>query len=65
MEAVEDEIRKRIKVGIDENPGIRATLREVVAKELEPYSAAIDFLDSDLDFKAAWQESSPPDHGCR
>ena len=62
LEAVEDEIRKRIKVGIDENPGIRATLREVVAKELEPYSAAIDFLDSDLDFKAAWQESSPPDH---
>ena len=65
LEAVEDEIRKRIKVGIDESPEVRATLREVVAKELEPYSAAIDFLDSDLDFKAAWQQSSPPDHGCR
>ena len=65
MEAVEEEIRRRIKVGIDQNQEVRATLREVAAKELEPYSAAIHFLDSNLDFKAAWNQSPYPNHGCR
>ena len=65
LEAVEEEIRRRIKVGIDQNQEVRATLREVATKDLEPYSAAIDFLDSGLDFKAAWNQSSLPDHGSR
>lgn len=65
LEAVEEEIRRRIKVGIDQSQEVKATLREVAAKELEPYSAAIHFLDSGLDFKAPWNQSSLSDHGCR
>ena len=39
-----------IKSKVDENPEVRATLKDVAGKKLEPYSAAMDFLNSGIDF---------------
>ena len=54
LEAVEEELGKRLKAQIDENPELRSALEAVAAKGLEPYSAALDFLNSGFDFKPRW-----------
>ena len=59
LEAVEEELGKRLKAQIDENPNFRSTLKEVASKGLEPYSAALDFLDSGMDFKPSWNLRPP------
>ena len=51
METVEEELGKRLKAQVDGDAGIRSTLEEVALKGLEPYSAAMEFLDSRIEFK--------------
>ena len=64
LEAVEEELGKRLKAEVDENPEVRAALNEVATKGLEPYSAAIDFLNSGVSFKPRWNVTPPsPDRG--
>ena len=58
LEAVEEELGKRLKAQIDENPELRSALEAVAAKGLEPYSAALDFLNSGFDFKPRWNPRS-------
>lgn len=60
LEAVEEELGKRLKVQVDENPEFRSALKEVAAKGLDPYSAAMDFLDSGVDFNPRWDPRPPP-----
>ena len=59
LEAVEEELGKRLKAEVDENPRFRSTLEEVAAKGLEPYSTALDFLNSGIDFKPRWNLGPP------
>ena len=60
METVEEELSKRLKAQIDESPKVRAILKEVSGKGLEPYSAAIEFLDSGVDLDSRWSVTPPP-----
>ena len=59
LEAVEEELGKRLKAQVDENSEFRSTLNEVAAKGLEPYSAALEFLDSKSDLKPPWNIGNP------
>lgn len=59
LEAVEEELGKRLKAQVDENPEFKSTLKEVAAKGLEPYSAAMDFLSSGIEFKPRWNLRPP------
>ncbi len=60
LETVEEELSKRLKAQIDESPKVRAILKEVAGKGLEPYSAAIEFLDSGVDLDSRWSVRPPP-----
>ena len=59
LEAVEEELGKRFKAQVDESPEFRSALKEVAVKGLEPYSAALDFLDSGIDFEPRWKPRPP------
>lgn len=54
LEAVEEELGKRLKAQVEENPEVKSTLNEVALKGLEPYSAAMDFLSSGSDLVPRW-----------
>ena len=59
LEVVEEELGKRLKALVDENLEVKSTLKEVAAKGLEPYSAALDFLNSGIDFNPRWNPKPP------
>jgi len=53
LEAVEEVLAQRLRDKVESDPGLNATLEQVAAKETDPYSAALDYLDSSL-FSADW-----------
>ena len=59
LEAVVEELGNRLKEQVDENPKVRSTLKDVAGKKLEPYSAAIELLDSGIDFSTS-RNPRPP-----
>jgi len=46
LEAVEEEVGRRLKALVEDDPTLIATLEKVANKEAEPFSSAIDFLES-------------------
>ena len=48
LEAVEEVLAQRLRNKVENDPELNATLEKVAAKETDPYSAALEFLDSSL-----------------
>ncbi|HCP22812.1 MAG: methylmalonyl Co-A mutase-associated GTPase MeaB [SAR202 cluster bacterium] len=46
LEAVEEVLSQRLRDRVESDPGLIATLEEVSGKETDPYSAALEYLDS-------------------
>lgn len=46
LETVQEEVARRVNSRVEQDPNLIATLEQVANKESEPYSAAIEFLDS-------------------
>ena len=46
LEAVEEELARRLRQRIESDPKMMATLEKVARKEAEPYSSALDFLNT-------------------
>ncbi len=46
LETVEEETARRLKVLVEQDPTLIATLEDVASKKAEPYSSALQFLDS-------------------
>ena len=46
IEAVEEELGRRLRELVEKDPGVECTAKSVADKGLEPYSAALDLLDS-------------------
>ena len=53
LEAVEEVLAQRLRDRVENDPALKATLEKVAAKENDPYSAALEFLDSSF-FSADW-----------
>ena len=51
LETVQEEMARRLKSRVEQDPTLIATLEQIANKESEPYSAAMEFLESShLDF---------------
>ena len=46
LETVEEEMARRLKAQVQRDPALIATLGDVASKKAEPYSAAMQFIDS-------------------
>jgi len=46
LDTVEEEMVRRLKARVKEDPNLAATLEKVASKEAEPYSSAMEYLDS-------------------
>ena len=53
LEAVEEVLAQRVRNKVENDPGLNATLEKVAGKEIEPYSAALDYLNSSH-FSSDW-----------
>ncbi len=53
LEAVEEVLAQRLRNKVENDPELNATLEQVAAKEIDPYSAALEYLESSL-FSADW-----------
>ena len=53
LEAVEEVLAQRLRDKVKNDPDLIATLEKVAAKEADPYSAALEYLESSL-FSADW-----------
>jgi len=53
LEAVEEVLAQRLRDKVENDPDLNATLEQVAAKETDPYSAALEYLESSL-FSADW-----------
>ncbi|MCH7736165.1 MAG: methylmalonyl Co-A mutase-associated GTPase MeaB [Chloroflexi bacterium] len=53
LEAVEEVLAQRLRKKVENDPDLNATLEQVAAKETDPYSAALEYLESSL-FSADW-----------
>ena len=53
LEAVEEVLAQRLRDRVENDPSLNAILEKIAAKETDPYSAALEFLDSSL-FSANW-----------
>ncbi|MQG09989.1 MAG: methylmalonyl Co-A mutase-associated GTPase MeaB, partial [SAR202 cluster bacterium] len=53
LEAVEETLAQRLRNKVENDPDLNATLEKVAAKETDPYSAALEYLESSL-FSADW-----------
>ncbi len=53
IEAVEEVLAQRLRNKVENDPDLNATLEKVAAKETDPYSAALEYLESSL-FSADW-----------
>jgi len=53
LEAVEEVLAQRLRNQVENDPELNATLEQVVAKEMDPYSAALEYLAYSL-FSADW-----------
>ncbi|PKB71009.1 MAG: hypothetical protein BZY87_07930 [SAR202 cluster bacterium Io17-Chloro-G6] len=56
LEAVEEVLAKRLRDKVENDPDLNATLEKVAAKETDPYSAALEYLESSL-FSSDWLNS--------
>ena len=56
LETVEEETARRLKVLVEQDPTLIATLEDVASKKAEPYSSALQFLDSSR-LKPNWLSS--------
>ena len=59
MEAVEEELSRRLQALVQDEPGLISTLEEIASKKAEPYSSAIEFLRSHQG-SAGWLGSLTP-----
>ena len=46
LETVQEEMARRLKARVEQDPTLIATLEQIANKESEPYSSAMEFLDS-------------------
>jgi LAO/AO transport system kinase len=46
LEAVEEVLAQRLRNMVENDPGLNATMQKVASKETDPYSAALEYLDS-------------------
>ena len=53
LEAVEEVLAQRLRNKVENDPELNATLEKVAAKEADPYSAALEYLESSL-FSRDW-----------
>ena len=53
LEAVEEVLAQRLRNKVANDPELNATLEKVAAKETDPYSAALEYLESSL-FSSDW-----------
>ena len=53
LEAVEEVLAQRLRDRVENDPSLNAILEKIAAKETDPYSAALEFLDSSI-FSANW-----------
>jgi len=56
LEAVEEVLAQRLRNQVENDPDLIATLEQVAAKEKDPYSAALEYLESSL-FSADWRKA--------
>ena len=56
LDTVEEEVSRRLRVLVEQDPALMATLDKVANKDAEPYSSAIEFLDS-TDLHPDWLAS--------
>jgi LAO/AO transport system kinase len=62
LETVQEELTRRVKARIEHDPALRATLEQIADKESEPYSSAMEFIESS-DFSSDWFASLFSDKG--
>jgi LAO/AO transport system kinase len=62
LETVEEELTRRLRALVEGDPDLIATLEKVARKEAEPYSSAMNFLDSYC-ASADWPGSLTPRPG--
>ena len=58
LETVEEEMNRRLKALVDNDPALLRALDKVANKEAEPYSSALEFLNSSVSHPD-WLRSSP------
>ena len=56
LEAVEEVLAQRLRDQVANDPGLNATLEKVAAKEADPYSTALEYLES-VPFPVAWPDA--------
>ena len=56
LEAIEEALAQRLREKVESDPDLNATLEQVAAKETDPYSAALHYLESSL-FSADWLDA--------
>ena len=56
MEAVEEALVQRLRNMVENDPDLNATLEKVAAKETDPYSAALEYLEKSL-FSSDWLDT--------
>ena len=56
LEAVEEGMGRRLRKLVEEDPGLIATMDMIAGKEAEPYSSALEFLDSPQ-LTSGWQRA--------
>lgn len=62
LETVEEEIARRLRILVERDPDLVATLEKVATKEAEPYSSAMEFLNSEAP-KPDWLSTLSPGLG--
>lgn len=62
LETVQEELTRRMKARIEHDPALRATLEQIAEKESEPYSSAMEFIETSA-FSADWFASLFSDKG--
>ena len=56
LEAVEEVLAQRLRDQVANDPGLNATLEKVAAKEADPYSTALEYLES-VPFPVGWPDA--------
>ena len=56
LEAVEEVLAQRLRMKAESDPKLNATLEKVAAKEADPYSAALEYLETSL-FSSDWLDA--------
>ena len=62
LETVQEEMTRRLRVRVEQDPNLIATLERIANKEAEPYSSAMEFLESSR-LEPGWINSLFTDNG--